>query len=48
MDQLITLSEIIKKTVKINNRFLERFLEKKVLIISGENIIVIERNIKTL
>jgi hypothetical protein len=29
MDQLIILSEIIKKTIKINNYFLERFLEKK-------------------
>jgi hypothetical protein len=29
MDQLITLLEIIKKTIKINNCFLERFLEKK-------------------
>jgi hypothetical protein len=29
MDRLTTLSEIIKETVKINNRFLERFLEKK-------------------
>jgi hypothetical protein len=29
MDQLIILSEIIKKTIKINNCFLERFLEKK-------------------
>jgi hypothetical protein len=29
MDQLIILSEIIKKTIKINNRFLERSLEKK-------------------
>jgi hypothetical protein len=29
MDQPIILSEIIKKTIKINNRFLERSLEKK-------------------
>jgi hypothetical protein len=29
MDQLTTLSEIIKETIKINNCFLERFLEKK-------------------
>jgi hypothetical protein len=29
MDQLTTLLEIIKETIKINNRFLERFLEKK-------------------
>jgi hypothetical protein len=29
MDQLITLLEIIEETVKINNRFLERSLEKK-------------------
>jgi hypothetical protein len=29
MDQLIILAEIIKETIKINNRFLERFLEKK-------------------
>jgi hypothetical protein len=29
MDQPTTLSEIIKKTIKINNYFLERFLEKK-------------------
>jgi hypothetical protein len=29
MDRLITLSEIIKETIKINNRFLEWFLEKK-------------------
>jgi hypothetical protein len=29
MDQPIILVEIIKKTIKINNYFLERFLEKK-------------------
>jgi hypothetical protein len=29
MDRLTTLSEIIKETIKINNRFLERSLEKK-------------------
>jgi hypothetical protein len=29
MDQLTTLLEIIKKTIKINNCFLERSLEKK-------------------
>jgi hypothetical protein len=29
MDQLIILSEIIKETIKINNRFLEQSLEKK-------------------
>jgi hypothetical protein len=29
MDLLITLSEIIEKTIKINNCFLERSLEKK-------------------
>jgi hypothetical protein len=29
MDQLIILVEIIEKTIKINNCFLERFLEKK-------------------
>jgi hypothetical protein len=29
MDQLIILLEIIKKTIKINNCFLERSLEKK-------------------
>jgi hypothetical protein len=29
MDQPTTLLEIIKETIKINNRFLERFLEKK-------------------
>jgi hypothetical protein len=29
MDQLTTLSEIIEKTIKIDNCFLERFLEKK-------------------
>jgi hypothetical protein len=29
MDQLIILLEIIEETVKINNRFLERSLEKK-------------------
>jgi hypothetical protein len=29
MDQLIILSEIIKETIKINNCFLERSLEKK-------------------
>jgi hypothetical protein len=29
MDQPITLSEIIEKTIKINNCFLERFLKKK-------------------
>jgi predicted RNA binding protein YcfA (HicA-like mRNA interferase family) len=29
MDQLTTLLEMIKETIKINNRFLERFLEKK-------------------
>jgi hypothetical protein len=29
MDQLIILVEIIEKTIKINNRFLERSLEKK-------------------
>jgi hypothetical protein len=29
MDQLTTLSEIIKETIKINNCFLERSLEKK-------------------
>jgi hypothetical protein len=29
MDQLTTLSEIIEETIKINNRFLERSLEKK-------------------
>jgi hypothetical protein len=29
MDRLIILSEIIKETVKINNCFLERSLEKK-------------------
>jgi hypothetical protein len=29
MDQPIILAEIIEETVKINNRFLERFLEKK-------------------
>jgi hypothetical protein len=29
IDQPITLAEIIKETIKINNRFLERSLEKK-------------------
>jgi hypothetical protein len=29
MDRLITLVEIIEKTIKINNCFLERSLEKK-------------------
>jgi hypothetical protein len=29
MDRLIILVEIIKETIKINNCFLERFLEKK-------------------
>jgi hypothetical protein len=29
MDQPITLSEIIEETIKINNCFCERFLEKK-------------------
>jgi hypothetical protein len=29
MDQLIILLEIIKETIKINNYFLERSLEKK-------------------
>jgi hypothetical protein len=29
MDRLIILVEIIKKTIKINNCFLERSLEKK-------------------
>jgi hypothetical protein len=29
MDQLIILLEIIEKTIKINNCFLERSLEKK-------------------
>jgi hypothetical protein len=29
MDRPITLSEIIEETVKINNRFFERSLEKK-------------------
>jgi hypothetical protein len=29
INQPITLSEIIKKTIKIDNRFLERSLEKK-------------------
>jgi hypothetical protein len=29
MDRLILLAEIIKETIKINNRFLERSLEKK-------------------
>jgi hypothetical protein len=29
MDRLIILLEIIKETIKINNCFLERFLEKK-------------------
>jgi hypothetical protein len=29
MDRLIILLEIIKKTIKINNRFYERSLEKK-------------------
>jgi hypothetical protein len=29
MDQLIILSEIIEETIKINNCFLERSLEKK-------------------
>jgi hypothetical protein len=29
MDRLTTLLEIIEKTITINNRFLERFLEKK-------------------
>jgi hypothetical protein len=29
MDRLTTLVEIIEETIKINNRFLERFLEKK-------------------
>jgi hypothetical protein len=29
MDQPTILAEIIKETIKINNRFLERFLEKK-------------------
>jgi hypothetical protein len=29
MDRLTILSEIIEETVKINNRFLERSLEKK-------------------
>jgi hypothetical protein len=29
MDRLIILIEIIEETIKINNRFLERFLEKK-------------------
>jgi hypothetical protein len=29
MDRPNTLLEIIKETIKINNRFLERFLEKK-------------------
>jgi hypothetical protein len=29
MDRLITLIEIIKETIKINNCFLERSLEKK-------------------
>jgi hypothetical protein len=29
MDRLTTLSEIIEKTIKINNRFYKRFLEKK-------------------
>jgi hypothetical protein len=29
MDQPITLVEIIKKTIKINNRFLKQSLEKK-------------------
>jgi hypothetical protein len=29
MDQPITLVEIIEETIKINNRFLERSLEKK-------------------
>jgi hypothetical protein len=29
MDRPTTLSEMIEEAVKINNRFLERFLEKK-------------------
>jgi hypothetical protein len=29
MDRLTTLAEIIEETIKINNCFLERFLEKK-------------------
>jgi hypothetical protein len=29
MDRPTTLVEIIEETIKINNRFLERFLEKK-------------------
>jgi hypothetical protein len=29
MDRLIILLEIIKETIKINNRFLKRSLEKK-------------------
>jgi hypothetical protein len=29
MDQLTTLLEIIKETIKINNYFYKRFLEKK-------------------
>jgi hypothetical protein len=29
MDRLIILIEIIEETIKINNRFLERSLEKK-------------------
>jgi hypothetical protein len=44
IDRLIILAEIIEETIKINNYFLERFLEKKILIISEKNIILIERN----
>jgi hypothetical protein len=48
MDRLIILLEIIKETIKINNYFLERFLEKKILITSEKDTTIVGRNTEIL